>query len=440
MKSKQHKQKSFASENKNSPKQFQSAKSLPAPNNGINFTIQQKQAPVKNTTGIPNNLKSGIEHLSGIDISDVKVHYNSAQPAQLNAYAFAQGNQIHVAPGQEKHLPHEAWHVVQQKQGRVKPTKQLKGKVNINDDEGLEKEADVMGMKALQFFKIELNDLTTKQLKPKESFQGDLLLYVKNSHVITQLVKENANAIPVPQGMVLLHKAERPEDAIKTIGVGPCVALAIRVVGEEPPLICLAHFDSTTNPNSVLDIVDYIKNELGVNFVASNLHAAVWCGIVEGTELFVAIISKLRESGVTINLEKIQGQPINVEMNATASQGKMGIKAVEIDRDIGPRERALAEIRETHLIPLTPTESRHELIETGLKLCQRLLAILEGYVDWYNKLPPEDQHFAKINFDIAVAKIDLAYHYSQKLDVDLRFLKQIVLDLQESIGVIKSTN
>ncbi|NBP70967.1 MAG: DUF4157 domain-containing protein, partial [Cytophagia bacterium] len=65
-----------------------------------------------NKTGMPDNLKSGIENLSGIDLSDVKVHYNSSQPAQLNAHAYAQGNQIHVAPGQEKHLPHEAWHVV----------------------------------------------------------------------------------------------------------------------------------------------------------------------------------------------------------------------------------------------------------------------------------------------------------------------------------------
>jgi hypothetical protein len=63
--------------------------------------------------------------------------------------AYAQGTDIHLGPGQEKHLPHEAWHVVQQKQGRVKPTMQLKGKVNINDDAGLEKEADVMGAEAL---------------------------------------------------------------------------------------------------------------------------------------------------------------------------------------------------------------------------------------------------------------------------------------------------
>lgn len=103
-----------------------------------------------NRTGLPDKLKSGIEQLSGHSMDDVKVHYNSSKPAQLNAHAYAQGSEIHVASGQEKHLPHEAWHVVQQKQGRVKPTMQLKNKVNINDDSGLEKEADMMGEKALQ--------------------------------------------------------------------------------------------------------------------------------------------------------------------------------------------------------------------------------------------------------------------------------------------------
>ncbi|HAQ18765.1 MAG TPA: hypothetical protein DCR40_05940 [Prolixibacteraceae bacterium] len=103
----------------------------------------------ENKTGLPDNLKSGIENLSGHSLNDVKVHYNSDKPAQLNAHAYAQGTDIHLAAGQEKHLPHEAWHVVQQKQGRVKPTMQMKGNVNVNDDAGLEKEADVMGAKAL---------------------------------------------------------------------------------------------------------------------------------------------------------------------------------------------------------------------------------------------------------------------------------------------------
>lgn len=115
--------------------------------------LQGKFAPIQkkeNNTGLPDNLKSGIENLSGHSLDDVKVHYNSDKPAQLNAHAYAQGTDIHLGSGQEKHLPHEAWHVVQQKQGRVKPTMQMKGKVNVNDDVGLEKEADDMGAKALQ--------------------------------------------------------------------------------------------------------------------------------------------------------------------------------------------------------------------------------------------------------------------------------------------------
>ncbi|MFA0964575.1 DUF4157 domain-containing protein [Roseivirga sp. BDSF3-8] len=102
-------------------------------------------------SGLPGQLKNGIENLSGYSMDDVRVHYNSSKLAQLKAHAYAQGNDIHMAPGQEKHLPHEAWHVVQQKQGRVKATKQLKGQTLVNDDAGLEHEADVMGAKALQF-------------------------------------------------------------------------------------------------------------------------------------------------------------------------------------------------------------------------------------------------------------------------------------------------
>ncbi len=108
---------------------------------------QREEAP--NLTGMPNQLKSGIESLSGMDLSDVRVHRNSDKPAQLNALAYAQGNDIHLASGQEQHLPHEAWHVVQQRQGRVQPTLQMAGTA-INDDVGLESEADVMGAKATQ--------------------------------------------------------------------------------------------------------------------------------------------------------------------------------------------------------------------------------------------------------------------------------------------------
>jgi hypothetical protein len=104
----------------------------------------------QNDTGLPDNLKSGIEALSGISMDEVRVHYNSPKPAQLNAHAYAQGNDIHVGSGQEKHLPHEAWHVVQQAQGRVRATTETESGVKVNDEVALEREADTMGARALQ--------------------------------------------------------------------------------------------------------------------------------------------------------------------------------------------------------------------------------------------------------------------------------------------------
>jgi hypothetical protein len=145
-----------------------------APSNNVNLSslIQKWQndnkgdkddEPKENKTGLPDELKTGMEALSGISLDDVKVHYNSSLPATVNALAYAKGTDIHIGSGQKKHLAHEAWHVVQQKQGRVKATMQMMGGMNINDDDNLEKEADVMGKNA-----SELGDKNnTAQLKNK---------------------------------------------------------------------------------------------------------------------------------------------------------------------------------------------------------------------------------------------------------------------------------
>ncbi len=115
---------------------------------------QEQDKSVPNRTGMPDSLKAGIESLSGIDMSDVRVHANSPKPARLDALAYTQGNQIYLGPGQERHLPHEAWHAVQQKQGRVRATGQFQV-VWVNDNAGLEGEADGMGCKAQQMNKID---------------------------------------------------------------------------------------------------------------------------------------------------------------------------------------------------------------------------------------------------------------------------------------------
>ena len=120
--------------------------------NMANAAAQRAEAPRPNNTGMPDNLKAGIESLSGFSMDDVRVHYNSSKPATVQALAYTQGTDIHVAPGQEKHLPHEAWHVAQQMAGRVSPTTNING-MPVNDNAALEHEADVMGEKAVMLRK-----------------------------------------------------------------------------------------------------------------------------------------------------------------------------------------------------------------------------------------------------------------------------------------------
>lgn len=113
-------------------------------------TIQEKpknSIQMKNETGMPDHLKKAIEDLSGYSMDDVRAHYNSDKSATVQALAYTQGTDIHVAPGQERHLPHEAWHVAQQMSGRVEPTTEVGG-MPVNDNEDLEREADVMGARA----------------------------------------------------------------------------------------------------------------------------------------------------------------------------------------------------------------------------------------------------------------------------------------------------
>lgn len=97
--------------------------------------------------GLPAPLRAQIEGMSGESLADVRIHYDSPNPARLDALAYTKGSEIHMGPGQERHLPHEAWHVVQQKQGRVQPTMRA-GAQLVNDDAALEREADTMGERA----------------------------------------------------------------------------------------------------------------------------------------------------------------------------------------------------------------------------------------------------------------------------------------------------
>lgn len=103
-----------------------------------------------NTTGMPDDVKAQMETALRSDFSDVRIHPSSSSASAVQALAYTQGNHIHFAPGQFKPntesgkrlLGHELTHVLQQRAGRVRPTTEVGG-LPVNDDPGLEQEADV---------------------------------------------------------------------------------------------------------------------------------------------------------------------------------------------------------------------------------------------------------------------------------------------------------
>lgn len=100
-----------------------------------------QRATKVNDTGIPDALKKEAETASGLSFHDVRVHYNSPNPAAFGALAYTRGSQVYLGSGQESCLRHELGHVMQQKQGRVRPTDNIAGQP-VNTDPALEREAD----------------------------------------------------------------------------------------------------------------------------------------------------------------------------------------------------------------------------------------------------------------------------------------------------------
>lgn len=103
---------------------------------------------------LPEPVQAKMERSFGADFSAVRVHEGN-HASEVGALAYAQGTDIHFAPGQyqpgtthgQELLGHELAHVIQQSQGRVQATEQMKG-MAVNGDPALEREADIMGARA----------------------------------------------------------------------------------------------------------------------------------------------------------------------------------------------------------------------------------------------------------------------------------------------------
>ena len=95
-----------------------------------------------------------MEDAFDFSFAQVRVHEGS-QAQAMGAIAYTEGTNLHFAPGEyqpgsergQELIGHELAHVVQQSEARVGTTKQFKG-VELNDDPGLEAEADAWGARA----------------------------------------------------------------------------------------------------------------------------------------------------------------------------------------------------------------------------------------------------------------------------------------------------
>lgn len=109
------------------------------------YKEKQRGTESGNATGIPTQLKRRIEQSTSLKLDDVKVHYRSERPAALDALAYTQGTQVYLGPGQERHLPHELGHVIQQKLGMVRADSRHESGAPLNTDRTLERQADRIG-------------------------------------------------------------------------------------------------------------------------------------------------------------------------------------------------------------------------------------------------------------------------------------------------------
>ena len=204
-----------------------------AGNRAVTAILRASTPPRENASGtegspLPDDLSQGVEELSGTSVKGVRAHFNSPEPLRIGAHAFTRGDHIYVGPGQERHLAHEAWHIVQQRQGRVNPTVVVDGQA-VNDDVALERDAETMGARATSVARrLVRPDDEQPPATPKETTRG---------------------GSPVLQGQWV-------DENVMTVGKDPIDTLYTYARSKEP---LVANFAE------VIELLAELINEPGVN-------------------------------------------------------------------------------------------------------------------------------------------------------------------------------
>ena len=102
-----------------------------APSDAQAFSNSVKMRGVSRTIRLPGGTTTKIRvpkrpstkristNLRKMKTGSVRVHGKSGSAMRSAGKAFTKGTKIHLAPGASRHLPHEAWHVVNQGRGRT---------------------------------------------------------------------------------------------------------------------------------------------------------------------------------------------------------------------------------------------------------------------------------------------------------------------------------
>ena len=303
-----------------------------------NNAAQRAEAPRPNNTGMPDNLKSGIESLSGFSMDDVRVHYNSSKPATVQALAYTQGTDIHVAPGQEKHLPHEAWHVAQQMAGRVSPTTNING-MPVNDNAGLEHEADVMGEKAIQRKRTNHPIITGTQLNHSIIQKEDRLTrsYTKTAGRSGPIYIPDMLIIDSTSPSTYVHLSRNPTGEEKKI---PGNSREIYKSGNK-------FASRTTNQASITEAKKHFTTENNAHITLEGRYKRIMVNLVQGQNVDLdATKTGAPTDGTYQNLnykysfnneEKKSSNSIIEQINKTAQEAKDNVeKGVDANKNYTP--------------------------------------------------------------------------------------------------------
>ena len=258
---------------------------------------EQATKPMPNMTGIPTQMKLDFERRSGLSFDDVRVHYNSDKPRKIGALAYTQIPQVHIGPGQERHLRHELGHVVQQKQGIVRPTTWING-LPVNDSPGLEHDADRISSKGisqtinhqvdlngnpLQFYREELINGVPGKISENGLFflADDGTLYAEPAKI------GEANTVLVRGGYYCTGDESQTLDGLRKVEVKYVESSERKSLGDA----------SKSNAEFILDKIDlFATPQLSVERLLSGDDVEKYRKICKQLDLRYELSSKAREA------------------------------------------------------------------------------------------------------------------------------------------------